>query len=315
MTGTEESFRSVPDPDRLLAELRAETPEMPAGFHASWKRAVGEEMKRVAEKPPAEKPASRGWGMPWRSLAGVAAMMIFLLGGTLLTRGRWTRKPMQAEPAGVQMNAVNLAGKERKAPAAPEAPAAEEAEALMDSAAPEAAAAMEAGGSADRNASAAMKAAEPMAPAAMEQEMVMEAEAAVDWAADAAPIGAAEVLEAAGTMKAAESVEAAEVMEASESVEAAEPMEMAESASAAETVNAAKTPETTAVKETGTTAESAETEKPAAEPGFWEDLGQFILHAWPVPAAAVVLAGAAAWLRKRKKNGTSIREGKEKQDV
>ena len=309
MTGTEESFRSVPDPDRLLAELRAETPEMPAGFHASWKRAVGEEMKRVAEKPPAEKPASRGWGMPWRSLAGVAAMMIFLLGGTLLTRGRWTRKPMQAEPAGVQMNAVNLAGKERKAPAAPEVPAAEEAEALMDSAAPEAAAAMEAGGSADRNASAAMKAAEPMAPAAMEQEMVMEAEAAVDWAADAAPIGAAEVLEAAGTMK------AAEAMEASESVEAAEPMEMAESASAAETVNAAKTPETTAVKETGTTAESAETEKPAAEPGFWEDLGQFILHAWPVPAAAVVLAGAAAWLRKRKKNGTSIREGKEKQDV
>jgi len=162
MTGTEESFRSVPDPDRLLAELRAETPEMPAGFHASWKRAVGEEMKRAAEKP-----ASRGWGMPWRSLAGVAAMMIFLLGGTLLTRGRWTRKPMQAEPAGVQMNAVNLAGKERKAPAAPEAPAAEEAEALMDSAAPETAAAMEAGGSADRNASAAMKAAEPMAPAAM----------------------------------------------------------------------------------------------------------------------------------------------------
>lgn len=298
MTGTEESFRSVPDPDRLLAELRAETPEMPAGFHASWKRAVGEEMKRAAEQPPAEQPASRGWGMPWRSLAGVAAMMIFLLGGTLLTRGRWTRKPMQAEPAGVQMNAVNLAGKERKAPAAPEAPAA-----------------MEAGGSADRNASAAMKAAEPMAPAAMEQEMVMEAEAAVDWAADAAPIGAAEVLEAAGTMKAAESVKAAEAMEASESVEAAEPMEMAESANAAETVNAAKTPETAAVKETGTTAESAETEKPAAEPGFWEDLGQFILHAWPVPAAAVVLAGAAAWLRKRKKNGTSIREGKEKQDV
>lgn len=269
MTGTEESFRSVPDPDRLLAELRAETPEMPAGFHASWKRAVGEEMKRAAEKPPAEQPVSRGWGMPWRSLAGVAAMMIFLLGGTLLTRGRWTRKPMQAEPAGVQMNAVNLAGKERKAPAAPEA-------------------AMEAGGSADRNASAAMKAAEPMAPAAMEQEMVMEAEAAVDWAADAAPIGAAEVLEAAGTMK------AAEAMEASESVEAAEPMEMAESVNAVE---------------------SAETEKPAAEPGFWEDLGQFILHAWPIPAAAVVLAGAAAWLRKRKKNGTAIREGKEKQDV
>lgn len=297
MTGTEERFRSVPDPDRLLAELRAETPEMPAGFHASWKRAVGEEMKRAAEKPPAEQPASRGWGMPWRSLAGVAAMMIFLLGGTLLTRGRWTRKPMQAEPAGVQMNAVNLAGKERKAPAAPEAPAAEEAGALMDSAAPEAA--MEAGGSADRNASAAMKAAEPMAPAAMEQEMVMEAEAAVDWAADAAPIGAAEVLEAAGTMKAVESVKAAEAMEASESVEAAEPMEMAESVNAVE---------------------SAETEKPAAEkaaaePGFWEDLGQFILHAWPIPAAAVVLAGAAAWLRKRKKNGTAIREGKEKQDV
>jgi malate dehydrogenase (oxaloacetate-decarboxylating) len=48
MTGTEESFRSVPDPDRLLAELRAETPEMPAGFHASWKRAVREEMKRAA---------------------------------------------------------------------------------------------------------------------------------------------------------------------------------------------------------------------------------------------------------------------------
>lgn len=299
MTGTEESFRSVPDPDRLLAELRAETPEMPAGFHASWKRAVGEEMKRAAEQPPAEQPASRGWGMPWRSLAGVAAMMIFLLGGTLLTRGRWTRKPMQAEPAGVQMNAVNLAGKERKAPAAPEAPAAEEAEALMDSAAPEAAAAMEAGGSADRNASAAMKAAEPMAPAAMEQEMVMEAEAAVDWAADAAPIGAAEVLEAAGTMKAAESVEAAEAMEASESVEAAEPMEMAESANAVESAET----------------EKPAAEKPAAEPGFWEDLGQFILHAWPVPAAAVVLAGAVTWLRKRKKNGTSIREGKEKQDV
>ena len=36
MTGTEESFRSVPDPDRLLAELRAETPEMPGYAFAGW---------------------------------------------------------------------------------------------------------------------------------------------------------------------------------------------------------------------------------------------------------------------------------------
>ena len=95
--------------DRLLEQMAEETPEMPADFHAQWVRAVkAEAAKReqnedreragdqeqsrtqeqagdqTAEDFPAQK--KRRLSPAWSRLISAAAVMIFLVGGTLLSR-------------------------------------------------------------------------------------------------------------------------------------------------------------------------------------------------------------------------------------
>lgn len=74
MNGTEERVRTGVDVDRALAAMSAETPEMPADFHAAWTRAVGEEMRRAAandtkrrkrRRPAGGGPNGSGWPA-WR---------------------------------------------------------------------------------------------------------------------------------------------------------------------------------------------------------------------------------------------------------
>ena len=69
------------DLDRMLAEMAQETPEMPADFHARWTEAVRAE---AGQDNTEKKQDSR---RQWRYILSAAAVFVFLIGGTLLTRG------------------------------------------------------------------------------------------------------------------------------------------------------------------------------------------------------------------------------------
>lgn len=62
-----------------LEALRDDVPPMPADFHARWTRAVKED---AMEK----KNEARGWKGQWKRLLATAAAVVFVVGGTLLTR-------------------------------------------------------------------------------------------------------------------------------------------------------------------------------------------------------------------------------------
>ena len=95
------------DLDQLLDELADDVPEMPADFHARWTAAVAAEAERGDEGESVDEndekrngrtvplfrfgPKTKRGDRPsvsihWRRLIGVAAVMVFLVGGTLLTR-------------------------------------------------------------------------------------------------------------------------------------------------------------------------------------------------------------------------------------
>ena len=111
MSRTEEMEQNHPDLDRELAALAAEVPEIPADFHHGWVEAVREEAAQQVKETP------RGMARQWRRLAGVAAMMVFLIGGTLLTRGRWTTKTTTVNDT-LSIQAAEPAGQSPEAPAA-----------------------------------------------------------------------------------------------------------------------------------------------------------------------------------------------------
>ena len=69
------------DLDQLLAEMAQETPEMPADFHARWTEAIR------AEAGQAENEKRQDSRRQWRYILSAAAVFVFLIGGTLLTRG------------------------------------------------------------------------------------------------------------------------------------------------------------------------------------------------------------------------------------
>lgn len=62
-----------------LEALRDDVPPMPADFHARWTQAVKED---AMEK----KNEARGWKGQWKRLLATAAAVVFVVGGTLLTR-------------------------------------------------------------------------------------------------------------------------------------------------------------------------------------------------------------------------------------
>jgi len=111
MSRTEEMEQNHPDLDRELAALAAEVPEIPADFHHGWVEAVREEAAQQVKETP------RGMARQWRRLAGVAAMMVFLIGGTLLTRGRWTTKTTTVNDT-LSIQAAEPAGQSPEAPVA-----------------------------------------------------------------------------------------------------------------------------------------------------------------------------------------------------
>ena len=66
-----------------LRELRDDVPPMPEGLHASWMRAVEEDMNTNHEEQTVrETPVRR----PWLRWVSAAAALVFLVGGTILSR-------------------------------------------------------------------------------------------------------------------------------------------------------------------------------------------------------------------------------------
>ena len=77
---SQERNEDMTELDRMLAQMAQETPEMPADFHARWTEAVRAE---AGQKKTEKQQDSR---RQWRYILSAAAVFVFLIGGTLLTR-------------------------------------------------------------------------------------------------------------------------------------------------------------------------------------------------------------------------------------
>ena len=235
--------------DRLLEEMAEETPEMPADFHARWTKQIQEEQK-------AHKHSERT--RQTRYILSAAALFVFLVGGTLITRG-WNRRhpavTASAPQAQVMYNVDAAGSNALKADALQTAEEREEA-AEADNAAP-------------MGAAPAGNVMESAAESAEEEEILYEAAEAPDMMMAEAPAMKEAVKDAAAKR-------------------AEEPADAAAAAGTAET-------EAAAVKETGKTEAAA---KPAEAPkkeneflSFMRDFARFSLKALGVMA---VIAGLAA---------------------
>ena len=245
--------------DRLLEEMAEETPEMPADFHARWTKQIQEEQK-------AHKHSERT--RQTRYILSAAALFVFLVGGTLITRG-WNKRNQAVTapaPQAKVMYSVDAGGAAMQADALQAVEEREEA-AEVDKAAPMEEAPVMA---------AQMKEASGMAGNAAEAPDMMMAEAA-ESAAEEEVYG-----------EAAEAPAMKETAKDAAAKRAEEPADAAAAAGTAET-------EAAAVKETGKTEAAAKpAEAPKEENGFisfMRDFANFSLKALGVLA---VIAGLAA---------------------
>ena len=89
-------FLSEEELDRELARMAEETPEMPDDFHSRWTEQIRAEAGKTAGKAPAAR-------RQWRYILSAAAVFVFLIGGTLLTRNQGKvatqNKPERTESA------------------------------------------------------------------------------------------------------------------------------------------------------------------------------------------------------------------------
>ena len=254
--------------DQLLAGMAEDVPPMPAGFHDQWMNAVREEAKQA--ETPAPAPVSQ-----WPKILSVAAVFVFLIGGTLIYRS--ARKPLLPANEVVSMMTVTEGAVNE--------------EAAMEEAV--------AGNAA-------------MVENAMEA-VYEAADAAGETDAAAAPAAGSKSRKEIGA-KSAEVSHAAEAMTEEENVaeDASMPLYAMEAAEEAEEEAVAAAPVTEApVTEAPVTEAPATevpvTEAPAAVPersgigGFFADMGDFLLEVWPYVLIAVVPLAVAAGVKKFRK--------------
>ena len=279
--------------DAALAQMAEEVPPMPADFHARWMNAVRAEVGSTAstEEPVRKQPVSI---VRWTRILSVAAVFVFLIGGTLLYRN--SKKSLTSS--------VPFAAEERKA-----------AETVVEPAA-----------------GAVTEEAEEAEEAKETEETVVEAPLMAEfYAQDAAADGAAgapakeeteekQALKAAGAVQnvfaaapnaepAAAEIDAEEADYAMDAAFEEEPaMEEAVYDAAAETTmpaptamltpepTAAPTPEPTAVP----TVEPEQTGFLPAAGAFFTDMGDFLLAALPYLLVLAVPAVTALVIRRRK---------------
>lgn len=85
-TETDKNFYPDPELDTMLDQMAEEVPPMPADFHDKWMNAIREEAKQnvPAAEDKAEKKAVSV--MRWTRMLSIAAVFLFLIGGTILYR-------------------------------------------------------------------------------------------------------------------------------------------------------------------------------------------------------------------------------------
>ena len=73
--------------DAALAQMAEEAPHMPADFHDRWMNAIRAEAKKAKDEPAEESaPKHTASIARWTKILSVAALFVFLIGGTLLHR-------------------------------------------------------------------------------------------------------------------------------------------------------------------------------------------------------------------------------------
>ena len=79
-------LQADPELDAELAQMAEEVPPMPADFHDRWMNAIRAEAQQTAAAP--EEKAGRKTASPvrWTRMLSVAAVFVFLIGGTVLYR-------------------------------------------------------------------------------------------------------------------------------------------------------------------------------------------------------------------------------------
>ena len=108
-TAPEETLRIDPELDDALAAMAEEVPPMPADFHDRWMSAVRAEAGNTApaaEEGPRKAPVSLA---RWTRILSVAAVFVFLIGGTLIYRN--SKKTLSLAPA-AEMSHVVMAGRD-----------------------------------------------------------------------------------------------------------------------------------------------------------------------------------------------------------
>ena len=297
--------------DAELARMAEETPEVPEDFHDRWTQAVRavvpEGSVEAAGSPRGDKNA---WAVPegmvqataqrrraaagrqWRYLAGVAAVFIFLIGGTALTRSQRTLRAPMASTAPAASFSMEADLEAPVSGAAQETEAAILYDGAVDGAAPEG---LDNGASMMYAVNAASETAdmmeEPEAPMteefmAAETEQSVDMEAAMEQAADTTAL-------AAGAARAA----------AKESAPASEPENAAKASALAEgtedaMMDHAPLPEPAEPESEEAPMDSAAAAEPE-EPTFWQDLGSFTLSTLPWIAGAGIILALLVFLSRR----------------
>lgn len=301
-TETEQTVMTDAELDAALAQMAEEAPPMPADFHDRWMNAVRAEAQNAV---PAEEPApdrKMAAIVHWTRILSVAAVFVFLIGGTLLYRN--TKKTLSVP---------NAAGKYEAAETAVSAagPALEEA---AEEAVPEDAEA------AEEDMAEGPVAEEPAtAETALREESVQEAaKAAGTGNADKGyDLKAAANVQNAMTFSAPdESVNAeAEIVAEAETVAEAADYDEAPVFEAEEEAPAAMmpTPELTAAPTKVPVSTEAPVPTEAHESGqagflqaagaFFTDMGDFLLAALPYLAVLAVPAVIALAIRRKKARG------------
>lgn len=297
-TETEQTPVTDAELDAALAQMAEEVPPMPADFHDRWMNAVRAEAEKPApsEEPAPEQPISI---VRWTRILSVAAVFVFLIGGTLLYRNS-KRSLTSSVPLAMEKREDAEAAAEPEAE--PEAePAVADAGALPDDA-EEAAAEEPLMAESYMQAAAVDGAAGVSADAEAENREALKAAGAVQNAFAASKTKPAEaagndVEEADYAMETAE-YEEAPAMEAA-AFEAAEEAAMPEPTEA-------QTAEPTAVPTAEPTAvptvepEPEQTGFLPAAGAFFTDMGDFLLAALPYLLVLAVPAVIALAIRRRK---------------
>ena len=296
----ENEMKPQADPvlDAELAQMAEEVPPMPSDFHEKWMNAVRAEAQKSApaaentDKTEAKPPVSL---TRWTRILSIAAVFVFLIGGTILyrnsrktlTTAAFRTEAKNAVMAAEEMTAAGTVSDEREEAEFPGGNAAE---------------------------GAVMMAAESaVSETVYEDYAVSEEAASYEGAAEyAAADYAAE--EEAGISEAAEadlSAYEAAPMAAMKAAEAPVPTGMPTEAPAESAMESMTEAEEAPEAETVPEAEKAPEQEAEAEPektgfmqqagAFLTDMGDFLLAALPYLAVLAVPAAAALVIRRKKK--------------